>query len=92
MAPVRMDAPDVPHHRAQGLTARVVLPEKLPRGLLFKVGVGYFDLDGYWCVPKANGLIEVRRGAPRAVNKHMTAIQRHELARVRLNARRSQLR
>lgn len=70
-----------------GLTNNRVL-ERLPRGCLFKVAGGYFDLDGYWCVPKADYHTEVRRGASRKINRLLTEAQRWELQRVRLNARR----
>jgi hypothetical protein len=70
-----------------GLTNAVVL-DRLPRGCLFKVAGGYFDLDGYWCVPKADHYTEVRRGSQKKVLRLLTKAQKAELARVRLNARR----
>lgn len=94
---VRIDAPDAPEHRRPGetlegrgkvgLTNNVVL-ERLPRGCLFKVSGGWFDLDGYWCVMKADRQAEVRRGSPKKILRLLTEAQKKELARVRLNARR----
>lgn len=97
----RVDAPEVPDFRKPAVTlkkdgklgltnARVL--ERLPRGCLFKVAGGWFDLDGYWCVLKADRQPEVRRGAPRKIMRLLTKAQRHELSRVRLNARRAGVR
>lgn len=90
-------ADPVPEHRRPGvtlekngkvgLTNNVVL-ERLPRGCLFKVAGGFFDLDGYWCVKKADHIVEVRRGSSKKVMRLLTSAQKKELARVRLNARR----
>jgi hypothetical protein len=74
-----------------GLTNNVVL-DRLPRGCLFKVAGGFFDLDGYWCVPKADHYTEVRRGSSKKIMRLLTPAQKKELARVRLNARRRKVR
>jgi hypothetical protein len=76
-----------------GLTNAVVL-DRQPRGCAFKVGGlgGWFDLDGYWCVPGFDGAVTVRRGSPKAILKLMTPPQKKELARIRLQARRHGLR
>ncbi len=97
---VRIDDP-VPDHRVPGVTleksgkvgltnARVL--ERLPRGCLFKVAGGFFDLDGFWCVQKADRHPEVRRGATKKVMRLLSVEQRRTLERVRLRARRQGVR
>ena len=81
----------------RGLTNALVLRDRAPRGCLFwvknkGVEVGYFDLDGFWCVPKGDRRVEVRRGASRAVNRLCTEAQRFQLAKARLQARRKGVR
>lgn len=107
MLPVRLARDPVPEHRVPGETlegrgkvgltnARVL--DRAPRGCAFWVEnekgrrIGYFDLDGYWCVVKADRRVEVRRGAPRRVNRLLSKEQRKELERRRLNARRKGVR
>ena len=99
----RKPAPTLENKGKWGLTNNRVL-ERIPRGVLFKVvKYGFFDLDGYWVTVKggwAEGRdkegrsyeYEVRRGAPRAINRLLTKEQRWELARVRLQARRKGVR
>ncbi|WP_138469879.1 hypothetical protein [Poseidonocella sp. HB161398] len=76
--------------REHGLNSRHVLATE-PYGVLFKVGRGWFDLRGFWCVERL-GKVEVRRGSSKKVMRELTAAQRKELGRVRLNARRNGLR
>lgn len=111
MMAARLSEP-VPDHRIPaetlegkgkiGLTNARVL-DREPRGCLFKVKGGFFDLDGYWVRIMGgwrNGKhgggksyeYEVRRGAPRAVNRLLSKEQRRELERVRLQARRKGVR
>ncbi|NUB46825.1 hypothetical protein GEU84_020790 [Fertoebacter nigrum] len=101
LAPVRIATPQQPEHRklaptldnrgALGLTINVLI-DRIPRGCLFKVGSGWFDLDGYWCLKGPGGVVEVRRGSPQKVLRTLTEPQKKELARVRLNARRNKVR
>jgi len=65
--------------------------ERTPRGCLFKVKGGFFDLDGYFCVRMGDGY-RVTRGAPRKLMATLKEAQKKELQRVRLNASRSGLR
>lgn len=76
-----------------GLTNSIVL-DRPPRGCLFEVrGTnGFFDLDGYWCVRKSGHRVEVRRGSPKRILRLLSPVQRKELDRVRLAARRAGLR
>lgn len=60
-------------------------------GVLFRVGSGWFDLNGYWC-RKIGKKVHVWRSAPRKVMYELKKAQREELDRVRLNARRNQKR
>lgn len=66
--------------------------DRVPRGCLFKIKGGFFDLDGYWCVRKSGHDIDVRRGAPRKITALLTDAQKKELRRVRNNALKNGLR
>ena len=77
--------------RSGGLTIEAVLDRK-PRGMLFRIGVGFFDLDGFWCIPKADKSVEVRRGCSKEQMRRLSDHQRREVERVRLNARRNGVR
>ncbi len=94
---------DIPSHRRDatvktlegrgtvGLSNAAVL-DRLPRGCAFPVAGGFFDLDGYWCVKKADNRVEVRRGSQKKILKLLTPPQKKELARLRLQARRHGMR
>lgn len=77
--------------RSGGLTIKVALDRK-PRGMLFRIGPGFFDLDGFWCIPKHDGSVEVRRGCSKEQMRRLTDRQRKDVERVRLNARRNGVR
>ena len=66
--------------------------EKMPRGCLFKLQGGYFDLDGFWCAKRADRRVNVHRNAPRGITALLSDLQKKELHRVRLNAKRNGLR
>lgn len=85
---------DVIVARKHGVRAGRAVVELDPDGCLFRVKgtPGFFDLRGFWCLPKADGKIKVTRGAPKAVMRLLTQDQRRALERVRLNARRHGLR
>lgn len=88
----RMDAPDAPSSRKDGVRTNAVV-ERLPRGCLFRVNDhAWFDLDGFFCRQKQDRVVDVTRGAPRQIMAKLTKQQKHELARVRLNARRNGIR
>jgi hypothetical protein len=95
-AVIRVDEPEYPEFRKQGITlsrrgkvglTNAVVIERVPRGCLLKVKGGWFDLDGYWCVPKADRRVEVRRGASQKINALLTPAQRKMLDIARLRAR-----
>lgn len=70
--------------------------DRLPRKCLFRVDTGFFhgffDLDGFWCVPEGRNKSKVTRGAPKAVMARLTKGQKAELRRARMNARRNGMR
>jgi DNA-binding transcriptional regulator GbsR (MarR family) len=66
--------------------------ERGPRGCLFKVGTGFFDLDGFWCQKKRDRQVEISRTAPRKVMAQLTNAQKRELSNVRQNAKRNGIR
>lgn len=80
----------------RGLTNEVL--DRMPSRVLLYVKdaqgrkIGYFDDQGYWCVPKQDKMVEVRRGSPKAVLRLLGPDQRAELERVRQKARRNGLR
>lgn len=96
---------DVPSHRREsigptqnkegcvGLRGDVVL-DRPPRGCLFRVkgSTAFFDLDGYYCLKKADGEVEVRRGAPKKLMRRLTEDQKRMLGVARNRARRHGLR
>lgn len=99
--PAEIEAEEVatPEHRKTKGKKRVkdtAIVDRLPEGCLFRVELkaarGFFDLLGYWVTWKSRHEFIVRRGAPRFVMKQLTPLQRKELERVRLNARRQGLR
>ena len=77
--------------RKSGLQSKAKV-DRVPRGCLFKIKGGFFDLDGYWCVRKSGHDIDVRRGAPRKITALLTDAQKKELRRVRNNALKNGLR
>lgn len=77
--------------RKQGIKSSAKT-ERLPNGCLFKVGGGFFDLDGFWCVRASGHEVKVTRGAPRKLMAMLTDAQKKELQRNRLRATRSGLR
>lgn len=85
----RVEAPP-PKPNYRRTSSHVV--DRIPRGCLFKVGRCWFDLDGFWCRPVADGQVIVTRGCPKAISAKLTAVQKANLHRVRLNARRAGIR
>ncbi len=77
--------------RKSGLQSKAKV-DRVPRGCLFKVGGGFFDLDGYWCVRKAKHVVNVTRGAPKRITATLSDAQKKELRRVRSTAARNGLR
>lgn len=74
-----------------GLTNSISL-EIEPYGCLFRLEHSWFDLHGYWCRRRNDGTVDVRRGAPRDVNKRLSKEQKKMLERARLQARRKGVR
>lgn len=75
----------------KGLSAHQVVDRK-PRGCLFRLGHGYFDLDGFWCVANHLGAVTVTRGTGKEMMARMSKDQRRILEAARLAARRNGLR
>lgn len=70
-----------------GLKLTGFCPGRKPRGCLFRLTHGWFDLDGFWCVKKHDGTVEVYRGANRDTNRLLSKDQRRILDNKRLRAR-----
>lgn len=75
----------------RGLSGAAPVARK-PRGILFRLGHGWFDEDGFWCVADAKGNVTVTRGASKEMMRKLSGEQRRILERARLNARRNGLR
>lgn len=82
----------VREQREGGRVKATAVVDRVPNGCLFKVTKKqWFDLDGFFCESRSNGVI-VKRGAPRNIMKTLTAAQKRNLTNVRLMARKSGLR
>ena len=77
--------------RKQGVKTSAKV-SRVPNGCLFKVGGGFFDLDGFWCVRASGHEVKVTRGAPRKTMSVLSEQQKKELQRNRLRATRAGLR
>lgn len=86
----RVAEPKQADHRETKRTHQEV--DRPPRGCLFKVGRAWFDLDGYFCVPRADRQVQVTRGAPRRVMAELTKRQKAMLHSARTQAIRQGLR
>lgn len=76
----------------QGLASTALCPGRRPRGVLVKLIHGFFDQDGFWCMKKADGRIEVYRGAGKDTMRRLTEDQRRLLNNARLRARKAGVR
>lgn len=74
-----------------GLSGKTVV-ERAPRGCLFRIGPGWFDLDGFWCVANHLDEVTVTRGCSKEQMSRLTKRQRQILEQARLKARRSGVR
>lgn len=81
----------VSKNNKKGLSGATPLDRK-PRGILFRLGHGWFDQDGYWCVADAKGNTTVTRGCSKEMMRKLTGEQRRILEVTRLTARRNGLR
>lgn len=83
-----------PERKARRTTAayREKVEGYRPRGCLFKVKRGWFDANGYWCVPGDNRTVSVFRGAPMSINKILSDEQKRVLHNARQVARKKGVR
>lgn len=81
----------VSRNNRQGLSGSVPL-DRQPRGCLFRIGPGFFDLDGFWCVPNHKNECTVTRGCSKEQMSRLSKDQRRILEQARLKARRNGLR
>jgi hypothetical protein len=74
-----------------GLAGNVPL-DRSPRGCLFRIGPGFFDLDGFWCVANHLNEVTVTRGCSKEQMSRLSKDQRRILEQARLKARRNGVR
>lgn len=66
--------------------------ERAPRGILFRLGHGWFDKDGFWCVADAKGKVTVTRGTNKEMMARLNKDQKALLDNARLRARKAGVR
>lgn len=91
MAPERYSVKEAAAPRRAAYRERVEGYTPTKRAL-FRVRHGWFDLNGYWCVPGHGKTVKVWRGAPAEVNKILTDEQARILHNARQKARKKGVR
>lgn len=81
-----------PSRKPRKLSYREKAEGYTPKGCLFKVKRGWFDQNGYWCVPGDNRTVTVYRGAPHSINKILSDEQKRVLHNARQRARKKGVR